>query len=220
MKPNLALVLATSLVLSLASASVAKEPGWTSLFDGKSLDGWKEGGGKGSFRVEDGQIVANGKPMGHLFYMGKVESHAKKVEDVSFKNFQFKADVMTTPGSNSGIYFHSKYQPEGWPKAGFECQVNATHGDRRKTGSLYGIKDVMDVAPHKDNEWFAYLIIVQGESVTIKIDGKTVLEWTQPEDLRSRPEGSRKIGRGTFALQAHDPKSKVYFKNLEVKPLP
>ncbi|NQT12137.1 MAG: DUF1080 domain-containing protein, partial [Planctomycetes bacterium] len=62
MKPNLALVLATSLVLSLASASVAKEPGWTSLFDGKSLDGWKEGGGKGSFRVEDGQIVANGRP--------------------------------------------------------------------------------------------------------------------------------------------------------------
>ncbi len=213
MKPNLTLVLATSLLLSLASASAAKEPGWTSLFDGKSLDGWKESGGKGSFRVEDGQIVANGKPKGHLFYMGKDKN-------TSFKNFQFKADVMTTPGSNSGIYFHSKYQPEGWPKAGFECQVNATHGDRRKTASLYGIKDVMDVAPHKDNEWFDYHIIVQGESVTIKIDGKTVLEWTQPEDLRSRPDGSRKIARGAFALQAHDPKSKVYFKNLRVKPLP
>ena len=213
MKSNLALVLGLSVVPSFTSMSAAAEPRWISLFDGKSLDGWKESGGKGSFYVEDGKIVANGKPMGHLFYVGKVEK-------ASFKNFEFKAEVMTTPGSNSGIYFHSKYQEEGWPKAGFESQVNATQGDRRKTGGLYGVKDVMDVAPHKDNEWFEYHIIVKGESVTIKINGKTTTEWRQPESFRSRPDGTRKIGQGTFAFQAHDPNSKVYFKNVRVKPLP
>lgn len=213
MKLNLALVLGLSVFFSFTSMSVAEEPGWISLFDGKSLDGWKESGGKGSFYVEDGKIVANGKPMGHLFYVGKMEN-------ASFKNFEFKAEVMTTPGSNSGIYFHSKYQEEGWPKAGFESQVNATQGDRRKTGGLYGIKDVMVVAPHKDNEWFEYHIIVKGESVTIKINGKTTTAWMQPESFRSRPHGSRKIGQGTFAFQAHDPNSKVYFKNVRLKPLP
>ncbi|MFH1919413.1 MAG: DUF1080 domain-containing protein [Planctomycetota bacterium] len=213
MKSNLALVLGLSVFLSFTSMSVAEEPRWISLFDGKSLDGWKESGGKGSFYVEDGKIVANGKPMGHLFYVGKMENP-------SFKDFEFKAEVMTTPGSNSGIYFHSKYQEQGWPKAGFESQVNATQGDRRKTGGLYGLKDVMDVAPHKDNEWFEYHIIVKGESVAIRINGKTTTEWTQPESFRSRPDGSRKIGQGTFAFQAHDPNSKVYFKNVRVKPLP
>jgi hypothetical protein len=211
MKSILSLVFGLSVLLCFASA--AEEPGWICLFDGKSRDGWKESGGKGSFCVEDGKIVANGKPMGHLFYQGKVEN-------ASFKNFEFKAEVMTMPGSNSGIYFHSKYQEEGFPKAGFEAQVNATHGDQRKTGGLYGVKDVMDVAPHKDKEWFEYHIIVKGESVTIKINGKTTMEWTQTEDIRSRPEGSRKIGQGTFAFQAHDPNSKVYFKNVRVKPLP
>jgi hypothetical protein len=213
MKSNLYLVLALLIALSSACASAGDDPQWTSLFDGKSLDGWKESGGKGSFRVEGGKIVANGKPMGHLFYAGRVEK-------ASFKNFEFKAEVMTTPGSNGGIYFHTKYQKDGWPKAGFEAQVNATHGDRIKTGSLYGIELILDDAPHKDNEWFEYHIIVKGESVTIKIDGKTVLQWTQPESFRSRPGEGRKIGRGTFAFQAHDPRSTVYFKNVRVKPLP
>jgi hypothetical protein len=177
------------------------------------LYGWKESGGKGSFYVEEARIVAQGKPMGHLFYVGPAEN-------ASFKNFEFKAEVMTTPGSNGGIYFHSKYQSEGWPTAGFEAQVNATQGDRRKTGSLYGIKDVMDTAPHSDHEWFEYYIKVKGESVTIKINGQTTTEWTQPDSFRSRPDGSRKIGQGTFAFQAHDPNSKVYFKNVRVRPLP
>jgi hypothetical protein len=212
MKSNLSVVLGLSVFLLCTSGSLAEEQGWISLFDGKSLDGWKESGGKGSFFVEEGKIVANGKPMGHLFYVGEVEN-------ASFKDFQFKADVMTTPGSNGGIYFHTKYQEDGWPNAGFESQVNATQRDRRKTGGLYGIKDVMDKAPHKDNEWFEYHIIVKGDSVTIRINGKTVTQWTQPESFQSRPDGSRKIGQGTFAFQAHDPRSTVYFKNVRVKPL-
>ena len=105
---------------------LAAEDGWICLFDGKSLDGWKVSENPDSFKVEDGQIVAFG-PRGHLFYDGDVENH-------NFKNFHFKADVMTTPGSNSGLYFHTKYQDSGWPSAGYEAQVNNTHSDPKKTG--------------------------------------------------------------------------------------
>ena len=201
------------LVFALVATSAAgAEPGWISLFDGKTLKGWKESGAKGSFTVKDGTLVAKGRPMGHLFYDGKVEG-------ASFKDFELKVDVKTTPGSNSGIYFHTRYQPNGWPKAGFECQVNATHTDWRKSGGLYAVEDVKDIAPHKDNEWFAYHIIVRGEKVIVKVDGKTTVEWTQTAEYRKRPDGARKIQSGTFAIQAHDPNSVVYIKNFRVKPL-
>src|SRR6267143_1582849 len=75
---------------------------WISLFDGKSLTNWKVGYNAGTFTVEDGMIVAHG-PTAHLFYDGDVQQH-------NFKNFEFKAEVMTTPGSNSGIYFHTAWQ--------------------------------------------------------------------------------------------------------------
>lgn len=200
------------LTLVATSSTGADESGWISLFDGKSLEGWKESGAKGSFTAKDGMLVAKGRPMGHLFYTGKVEG-------ASFKDFELKLDVKSTPGSNSGIYFHTRYQPDGWPSAGFECQVNATHTDWRKSGGLYAVKDVKDVAPHKDNEWFAYHITVKGEKVVVKINGKTTVEWTQPEEFKKRPDGARKIQPGTFAIQAHDPNSVVYLKNIRVKPL-
>ncbi len=123
---------------------------------------------------------------------------------------------MTTPGSNSGIYFHTRYQEDGWPNHGYEAQVNQTHGDPKKTGGLYNVQDNYK-APAKDNEWFDYEITVEGKHIVIKIDGKTISDYTEPADL-VRPD--RQLSSGTFAIQAHDPKSKVYFRNLRVKPLP
>src|SRR6476620_1404013 len=117
---------------------------WVSLFDGKSFNRWKVGNNAGTFTVQDGAIIANGD-VAHLFYCGDVQQH-------DFKNFEFKVDVMTTPGSNSGIYFHTSYQESGWPKKGYEVQVNNSHTDWRRTGSLYAIEDVKDVLV-KDNEW-------------------------------------------------------------------
>jgi 3-keto-disaccharide hydrolase len=187
--------------------------GWKSLFDGKTLTGWKASENQGTFTVKDGMIVAHG-PRSHLFYVGPVNN-------ADFKNFEFKADVMTTPGSNSGIYFHTEYQDAGWPAKGFECQVDTSHSDPRRTGGLYAVQDVMNNAPSKDNKWFKYYIKVEGRHVIIKIDGKTTTDWTEPENWVP-PAGmpGRKIGHGTFALQGHDPKSIVYFKNIMVRPLP
>ena len=184
--------------------------GFYTLFDGKSLDGWKVDENADSFKLEDGNIVVNGK-VAHLFYAGPVNNH-------DFKDFHFRAEVMTFPNSNSGIYFHTKFQSAGFPNQGFECQVNNTYTkDPKKTGGLYGIKDVMNTAPVKDNEWFTYDIIVKGNHVEIQINGKTTAEWTQPDDYKTR--GGRRIGSGTFALQAHDPGSKVMYRNIKVKPL-
>lgn len=183
---------------------------WQSLFDGKGLDGWQASENKDTFTVSNGMIVVNG-PRSHLFYTGPVN-------DANFKNFELRADVMTTPGSNSGIYFHTEYQETGWPDKGFECQVNTTHSDRKKTGGLYNVQDVLDDAPSVDDQWFHYYIRVEDNHVIIQIDGKTTAAWTQPADW-TPPQGmsGRKIGEGTIALQGHDPKSLVYYKNIMVR---
>ncbi|GAB2775260.1 DUF1080 domain-containing protein [Rhabdobacter roseus] len=198
------------LLLALLPLAVRSQSnGWISLFNGKSLEGWQVGENASSFSVENGTIKVAG-PRAHLFYVGPVGEH-------SFKNFEFKAQVMTTPGSNSGIYFHTQYQPDGWPSYGYEVQVNNSHTDWRRTGSLYAVDDVKEVYV-KDNEWYTEHIIVRGKHVTIKINDKTVVDFTEPDAVGSS-DAKRKISRGTFALQGHDPKSVVYFKDIYVKPL-
>ena len=194
------------------SFSFTPQDGWVTLFDAKSLTGWKVGENANTFSVENGTIVAHG-PTAHLFYDGGVHQH-------NFKNFEFKAEVMTTPGSNSGIYFHTVYQDSSWPKKGYEVQVNNSHTDWRRTGSLYAVQDVKEVYV-KDNEWFTEYFKVEGKHVIVKINDKTVVDYTEPDNVK-RDAGSegRVISNGTFALQGHDPKSKVYFKNIMVKVLP
>jgi len=182
---------------------------WVSLFDGKSLDGWKASENPDTFSVEDGMIVVDG-PRAHLFYVGDVNDH-------NFKNFEFKADVKTTPGSNSGMYFHTEYQEDGWPNKGYEVQVNNSHTDWRRTASLYGVDDVRN-APAKDNEWFTQHITVQDSLITIRVDDKIITEYVNVKELSG--DLPRRLDRGTFALQGHDPESKVYYKNIMVKVLP
>jgi len=188
-----------------------KDDGWISLFDGKTLNNWRVGENASTFSVDSGAIVAHGD-VAHLFYNGDVMNH-------NFKNFEFKAEVMTNKGSNSGIYFHTAYQERGWPKKGYEVQVNNSHTDWRRTGSLYGIDDVKEVYV-KDREWYTEYIKVEGKRVIIKIKDKTVVDYTEPENVKREPgnEG-RLISSGTFALQGHDPKSTVHFRNIFVKPL-
>lgn len=193
-------------------AQKADKDGWIPLWDGKTLDGWKASENPESFSVEDGAIKVDG-PRAHLFYVGPVMDH-------DFKNFEFKAKVMTKPGANSGIFIHTRFQEDGWPSKGYEVQVNQSHDDWRKTGSLYSFDDVKEVHV-KDNEWYTEHIIVLGDKVTVKINGKTVVEYVESADKnRSADAGEKKIDRGTFALQSHDPKSVIYFKDIMVKPLP
>jgi hypothetical protein len=205
MKYLLSFCAALLLMTSLSSLETQpQKKGWIKLFDGKSLDGWKAAENPETFKVVDGTISVFG-PRAHLFYTGPVQNH-------SFKNFEYKATVMTKPGANSGMYIHTEYQEEGWPEKGYEIQVNNSHTDWRRTGSVYAMQDVKE-APAKDDKWFTQHIIVNGNKITVKVGGKTINEYTVPT------EGG-KLSSGTFALQGHDPKSQVFYKDIMVKPLP
>jgi len=213
MKRNILFFAAVLILMSFSGLNKVKgDHGWISLFDGKSLDGWRASDKPGTFSVEDGSIKVAG-PTSHLYYEGPVMNH-------NFKNFEFKALVMTRPGSNSGIYFHTAYQDKSFPDKGFEVQVNNSHSDWKRTGGLYDIKDTKEVYV-KDNEWFTEDILVQGKHVVVKLNNTVVTDWTQPDGFVP-PENhpGRIISSGTFALQGHDPKSVVYFKDIMVKPLP
>ena len=201
--------LAASALLAtlLSPAAFAAGSDWTVMFDGKSLDGWKAAENPAGFKVENGEIVVNGT-RGHLFYLG-ADGKA------SFRDFEFQAEVMTTPGSNSGIFIHTAWQEKGWPSHGYEMQVNATHTDSIKTGSIYNVVKV-NPAPHQDDEWFTYTITVKGNRVTARINDRVVTDY---EEKAADIKGDRKLSAGTIALQAHDPKSLVRYRNLKIRPL-
>jgi hypothetical protein len=200
----------------------ALEQDWIPLQDGKSLAGWKAGKSPEAWAVEDGVFVTRGGPS-HLFYVGKVGRH-------EFRNFEFSAEVMTSPGANSGIYVHTKLNTaEDWPSAGYELQVINSNPPAEKmggyiehkmTGSIYAVRNTW-VAPAKDNEWFNYRIRVVGKTIQTFIDDVLVCEYAEPDHaFRPDDKKARLLGTGTFALQAHDPASTVKYRNLRVKILP
>jgi len=207
------LVAAFALTITLSA-----QDGWYSLFNGVDSTGWKIGGDPATFTIKDGVIIAKGRPA-HFFYDGPVLNHV-------FKNFELKVDVMTEPNSNGGIYFHTEFQATGFPRKGFEVQVNNSYkSDPVSTGSLYHVQDINAEAIKditKDGVWFTEHIIVQDNTVTIKLNDKQVVQWTQDAEWKGGREGAgRVIGAGTtFALQGHDPNSVVHYKNIRVKPLP
>ena len=205
----------TAMALGLVGISVvgwaaesAKEEGFVQIFDGKSLTGWKVGEHPESWTLKDGEIIGKGM-RSHLFYVG---------DEKPFVNFELKVDVMTEPKANGGIYFHTKFQEVGWPKYGFEAQVNNSHGDPKRTGSLYDVVSVLETHV-PDNQWYTETVIVKGKQITIKINDKVVVDYTEPADKKAGEDFTRKIDQGTFALQAHDPGSVVHFKNIRVKRL-
>ena len=186
-----------------SSDDAAPNDGWESLFDGKTFGKWKPNENADSWKIEDGVILVKG-PRSHLFYMG----------DEVFKNFEFKIDVKTEKGANSGIFFHTRFQETGWPQIGYESQVNNTQRDPVKTGSLYNTVKLFE-SKAEDDKWWTQHIVVDGKKIVVKIDGETVIDWTEPEG-KEQP----KLSQGSFALQSHDPDSVIRYKNIYVKRLP
>ena len=193
----------------MARGTRADEAGFESLFDGKSLAGWQANENPGSFKVVDGAIVAHG-PRSHLFYVGP--DAARPAE---FGNFHLKAEILTRPNANSGIFFHTRLQPTGWPAHGHEVQVNNSQKDPVRTGSLYNVVKNF-TPPAKDDTWFTMEVVVKGKAVTVSVDGRVLFEFVEPEGVI----GTRKLSEGLFALQAHDPDSVVHYRNIRVRRLP
>lgn len=198
------------LVLACTTSKPRAAKDWQSLFDGKTLTHWKAAENPATFSVQDGAIVVFG-PRAHLFYEGPVGNH-------SYKNFEWRAKVKTMPGANSGMFIHTAYQEKGWPEQGYEIQVNQTHTDWRKTGSVYAFQDVKETFV-KDDEWYTEHITVQGKQVTVKVNDKVINTYTEPDSI-SQGTGRKRLSRGTVALQGHDPKSKVYYKDIQIRILP
>ena len=195
-----------------------REAQWTELFNGKDLTGWVANENPASFKVEDGLLVANG-PISHLFYTGDFKKGV-------FRNFEMKAMVKTEPNSNSGIVFHTQEQPYGPLLRGYEVQINNSYerpGDfqeLKKTGSLYGIRNVY-YQTVKDNEWFELRFKVVENRCEVYVNGTKVVDYIQPDDpYRPKNDKMKVFSAGRIALQCHDEQSKVYFKSIQIKPLP
>lgn len=207
---GLGLLLAGVLLLSaFGPVTAADEGGWVQLFNGKDLTGWKaHPKNPGDWKVENGVIVARG-PASHLFS-----------ERGDYENFQYRVEAKISDGGNSGQYFRTQFGP-GFPK-GYEAQINATHKDPIKTGSLYpafGAKLPQEVRDkiiikeqlHKPDEWFTQEVIANGNHIIIKVNGKTTVDFK---------DESNTFTKGHFAIQQHDPGSSVQVRKIEVKELP
>jgi hypothetical protein len=187
------------LFLSLVGISrlpAADDVGWISMFDGQTLTNWKANDNPQSWSVKDGAIVGDGEKS-HLFWMMR-----------QCKDCEFKADVKISDGGNSGMYFRTAFGP-GFPK-GYEAQVNSTHSDPVRTGSLYGFVKIYDHLVPPDT-WFNQHIIARGNHIIIEVNDKKVVDFVDEKNT---------FTEGYLALQQHNKGSVVQFKNLMMKPLP
>jgi len=190
---------------SLYSGLQAQEAGWVSLFDGKSLEGWEKVGKEdSSWEVKDGVILGTGS-QSMLVYNVK-----------SFKNFRYRAQIKINDKGNSGLYFRATRKPTF--SDGYEAQIDSTHTDPIRTGSLYGMCHIYQQIVKPDT-WFQYDIEVHDviwrkKAVTrmkITIDGNELYEYQDFE---------QKFKDGYFAFQQHDPGSQVSIRKVEVMELP
>lgn len=213
-------IIAAFLIAFIILVTGCKTDEWQVLFNGEDLSGWTASENPGSWKVENGEVITAGT-RSHLFYTGEVEDH-------NFRNFELMLEVKTTPGSNSGVYFHTEYQDEGWPSKGYECQVINSNNpaepgayvEHKMTGSIYAIRNTWK-SPVKDNEWFNYHIVVRGKTIQTYINDELIAEYTEPDtSLVSNDFAGRRLSSGTFALQCHDPGSEVHYRNIRVKVLP
>ncbi len=189
---------AVLITILFAAAGAAWPAGgdWTQMFDGKTLDGWKATELPENWTVEDGSIVGRG-PRSHLFWM--------KQECV---DCEFKAEVKISDKGNSGMYFRAKFKT-GWPD-GYEAQVNSSHTDWRRTGSLYNLANVKERLVPPDT-WFTQHISVKGNHIVIRVNDKIVVDYVDEKNTHTR---------GNLALQQHDPGSTVHYRNLRMRPIP
>lgn len=185
--------------------------GFTLISDG-SWTGWRVNENSKAWTTVDGAFRAQGD-RSHNFYYGPL---------APFRDFELKVDVLTEPGSNGGIYIHTKYLDTGWPWGGYETQVNQTQGDWRKSGSVYSVQDVKEdklKGVVQDNQWYTHHVVVKGNNIKIYLNGTLVNDFTEEAGRQPGKDFERKLNAGTIALQAHDPKSVVFYKNIRVKKL-
>lgn len=208
-----------ALLLTAPCLFAAEE--WQTLFNGRDLSGWRANVMPESFSVVDGAIRAHAtKPSAHLFYAGDM-----KTGFMRFKNFVLEATCRSEPNSNSGIFIHTDMTTRDSARhlaKGYEIQLNSTAKEKRKTGSLYAVVDLAQ-SPVDESQWFKLRVTVSGKRIMIHLNDKPVVDYTEPDDVKRPPERAGRLfdpQGGGIALQAHDPGSVFYFKDIRIKRLP
>lgn len=196
--------LSTSLLIALLLTRVAnaEDKGWVALFDGKTMNGWeKVGNEKSVWEVKDGALSGSGPASMLVCTKGP------------YKNFHYRAEIKINDKGNSGLYFRTTRKPTF--SDGYEAQIDSTHRDPIRTGSLYGLCHVYKRLVEPDT-WFTYDLTVRddvwrGKPVTrikVTVNGDELYEYLDFEQLSKE---------GHFAFQQHDPGSKVQIRKVEVK---
>jgi hypothetical protein len=186
------------------SAGQTSDEGWVPLFDGKTLSGWTKGGGNenSKWEVVDGAIVGSGSAS--MLYSARGD----------YTNFHFKAEVKINDHGNSGMYFRSPTNTGSFSD-GYEAQIDSTHRDPIRTGSIYGFLHIYDQIVPPDT-WFTYEV----ECVDKEWRGSTfphIKVWIDGKLLYELKERTKAWEKGYFAFQQHDPGSKVAIRKIEVK---
>jgi len=165
--------------------------GWISLFDGQTLFGWQPDS-DANWRVEEGSIVVDQGAKGLLHTTTR------------FADYVLKIEFRSAPGTNSGIFLHTPPTINDVSQDVYELNI-ADADNPFPTGSLVNRKKVEGTFDSED--WQAYEITVDGDQITVDLDGERVMEYQDPNPLR----------RGTIALQLNE--GKVEFRNIQLKPL-
>jgi hypothetical protein len=204
------------------ATAVARADDWRPLFNGMDLTGWRANNDPESFAVKDGvlRVQASGKTSAHLFYTGE-----RKDGFEAFKDFELEVTVRAEPGSNGGIFIHCDMAARNAQKhlaKGYEVQLNCSAKEKRKTGSLYAVVD-LGTSPVDETKWFTVRVVVRDKRITVALDGRELVDYTEPADVARPKERSGRLlaaDGGAIALQAHDAKSVWYFKDIRIKRLP
>lgn len=185
--------------VSGAGSKATNEAAQITMFDGKTLKGWRADRYPEIWTIVQGTIVAKAdanRNRSHLIY------------NTAFVDFEFEGEVKIS-GGNSGLHFRATQ--EGDTIDGYEVQIVSEADKRQITGSLYHhpeatiTKNVV-----KDNKWFKLRVTAKENQITIALDDETVLEYTDKEN---------KYRAGYFALQCWAPETEVHFRNLRVRAL-
>ncbi len=199
-------MLVLTLVTLVAAGSANADDGkWVALFDGKTMEGWEIVGREGSvWEVKDGALTGSGDASMLVHTSGP------------YKNFRYRAEVRISDGGNSGLYFRTTRKPSF--SDGYEAQIDSTHRDPIRTGSLYGMNHVYKQLVKPDT-WFTYEIEVR-DNVWRGRDNTRIKVTVNDDELYEYLDFALTFKEGHFAFQHHDPGSRVEIRKVEVIELP